>query len=130
MDHLRNLACKYRLPFLVGFRNQHLPHKGFQYTGYQHIFHPPEGHQTILWDSDRLLYCHLFHIPRFVHMCLDPCKDLTDSFDMDLLDNLAGSCKPLFLLFRHIWRYCHMDCLRMVFDSLVLAAVFEEELRV
>ena len=41
-------TCKYKLPFLVGFRNQHSPHKGFQYTGYQHIFHPPEGHQTIL----------------------------------------------------------------------------------
>ena len=38
---------------------------------------------------------HLFHILRFVHMCLDPCKDLADSFDMDLLDNLVGNCKPI-----------------------------------
>ena len=53
-------TCKYKLPFLVGFRNQHSPHKGFQYTGYQHIFRPPEGHQTILWDSDRLLYYLMF----------------------------------------------------------------------
>ena len=46
--------------------------------------------------SKSWLNYHLFHIPRFVHMCLDPCKDLADSFDMDLLDNLAGSCKPIF----------------------------------